>query len=107
MPSLQQYLEGKIVRSTHTEAEHLDLLLILPPKIQDFEGQKLVERISYYAVIELAVRLLACVSKPCSTLNYFCFHTLGILVLFGILVSVYTSDLWGIRFGDYCHTRGT
>ncbi|KAH9966994.1 microsomal signal peptidase [Russula compacta] len=33
MPSLQQYFEGKI----------------------DFEGQKLVERIAHYAVIELAV----------------------------------------------------
>ncbi|KAI0251681.1 microsomal signal peptidase [Lactifluus subvellereus] len=33
MPSLQQYFEGKI----------------------DFEGQKLVERITHYAVIELAI----------------------------------------------------
>ncbi|KAH9975139.1 microsomal signal peptidase subunit [Lactifluus volemus] len=33
MSSLQQYFEGKI----------------------DFEGQRLVERISYYAVIELAI----------------------------------------------------
>ncbi|KAH9953035.1 microsomal signal peptidase 12 kDa subunit-domain-containing protein [Russula dissimulans] len=37
MPSLAQYFEGKI----------------------DFEGQKLVERIAHYALIELAVRIFA------------------------------------------------
>lgn len=90
MPSLQQYLEGKIVRSTHTEAEHLDLLLILPPKTQDFEGQKLVERISYYAVIELAVRLLA-----------MRFKTLFHADLFLFLHPRYSLSFWDSCFSLY------
>lgn len=50
MPSLQQYLEGKIV-GLQTQKQHINSRL----RIQDFEGQKLVERIAHYAVIELAV----------------------------------------------------
>jgi hypothetical protein len=73
MSSLQQYLEGKIVRSKHTKAECLDLILRPPPKTQDFEGQKLVERIAYYAVIELAVRLLAMRFKTLFRADFFCF----------------------------------
>lgn len=51
MPSLQQYLEGRIV-GLPKQKQHIDSRL----RIQDFEGQKLVERIAHYAVIELAVR---------------------------------------------------
>jgi hypothetical protein len=52
MSSLQQYFEGKIVGSL------INLLKFLyASKMQDFEGQRLVERIAYYAVIELAVGL--------------------------------------------------
>jgi ABC-type molybdate transport system ATPase subunit len=58
MPSLQQYLEGKIV-GLQTQKQHIDSRV----RIQDFEGQKLVERIAHYAVIELAVRPVGHVSQ--------------------------------------------
>ena len=58
MPSLQQYLEGKIV-GLQTQKQHINSRL----RIQDFEGQRLVERIAHYAVIELAVRPAGHVSQ--------------------------------------------
>ena len=67
-----------------------------------------MERIAYYAVIELAVRVLAMCFKTLFRADclLFCFHIPDILVLFRILVSVYSSNIWDLRFRDCCHTRG-
>jgi len=64
-----------------------------------------VERIAHYAVIELAVGPAGQVSQ--NDADFFFGLTLpGVLFLFGVLVSVHTSDVWDFRFGGSCHTWG-
>jgi hypothetical protein len=69
-----------------------------------------VERITFYAVIELAVRLLAMCFRSLFHVDLFFFFPRlsvpGVLFLFRILVSEYTSDVCGIWFGDCGHTSG-